>query len=51
VLLDARMRAYFDSSPDGTRFKGWLDQHSAELIGRIDDPTYGLMEIYFLRSR
>ena len=52
TTLDARMRAYFDSSEaaaDGDRFRIWLQQHSAELLGRVDDPTYGLMEIYRVR--
>jgi 4-amino-4-deoxy-L-arabinose transferase-like glycosyltransferase len=46
VLLDARMRAYFASSPDGARFSAWLARHSPQLIGRVDDPTYGLVELY-----
>jgi hypothetical protein len=49
VLLDARMRAYFDDLPpggDGDRFRAWLTAHSATVSGRVDDPTYGLMEIY-----
>ena len=51
VLLDARMRAYFDApevQADHDRFYGWLTQHTAQVIGRIDDPTYGLMEVYRL---
>jgi hypothetical protein len=51
VLLDTRTRAYFDSLPpggDGTRFSAWLDKHSARELGRIDDPTYGLMTVYLL---
>jgi 4-amino-4-deoxy-L-arabinose transferase-like glycosyltransferase len=51
VLLDARMRDYFASVPDGARFRAWLAAHSGELIGRVDDPTYGLLEVYFLKSR
>jgi hypothetical protein len=49
VLLDARMRGYFatpEAAADGVRFFAWLDQHAGQLIGRIDDPTYGLMEVY-----
>lgn len=49
VLLDPRMRGYFQSLPaggDGDRFSSWLAGHSAQVIARIDDPTYGLMEIY-----
>ena len=51
VLLDARMRDYFGSSEaagEGDRFQSWLQQHSARIVGRIDDATYGLMEIYLL---
>jgi hypothetical protein len=49
VLLDARMRAYFESQPaggSGDLFTAWLRAHSGQLIARIDDPTYGVMEIY-----
>jgi hypothetical protein len=49
VLLDARMRAYFDSAPasaDAALFQTWLARHDAQLLGQVDDPTYGLMEIY-----
>ncbi|HEY2592999.1 MAG TPA: hypothetical protein VGK33_03775, partial [Chloroflexota bacterium] len=49
VLLDARMRAYFESplaASDGALFRAWLASHDAQLVGSVDDPTYGLMEIY-----
>ncbi len=46
VLLDARMRDYFQTSADGPRFYAWLDQQGGTVVGRIEDPTYGLMEIY-----
>ena len=49
VLLDARMRDYFDQPEvraDHDRFYAWLGGHAAQVIGRIDDPTYGLMEVY-----
>ena len=46
VLLDGRMRTYLASVPDGERFSSWLSAHHAMLLGRIDDRTYGLMEIY-----
>jgi hypothetical protein len=49
VLLDARMRDYFDQPDvraDHDRFYAWLGAHAAQVIGRIDDPTYGLMEVY-----
>jgi 4-amino-4-deoxy-L-arabinose transferase-like glycosyltransferase len=52
VLLDARMRAYFDSpevAADRVRFTRWLAQHGGTVIGRVDDPTYGLMEVYRVR--
>ena len=49
VLLDARMRDYFNSpdvAADTARFFQWLEHHGGTVIGRVDDPTYGLMEIY-----
>jgi hypothetical protein len=53
VLLDGRMRAYFQSdglgSAEGASFRDWLEAQSAQLVGRVDDPTYGLMEVYRLR--
>ena len=48
VLLDPRMRTYFTSVPDGALFNAWLGKHNAVLLGRVDDPTYGLIEIYRL---
>jgi hypothetical protein len=52
VLLDERMRTYFDSpevAGDRARFYTWLTQRSGQLIGRVDDPTYGTMEIYSVK--
>jgi hypothetical protein len=54
VLLDARMRAYLNGpvEPDDqipARFHSWLSRHDVQLIGRVDDSTYGLMEIYRVR--
>jgi hypothetical protein len=49
VLLDQRLRDYFQSLPpggDGDRFNAWLAAHSGHVIARIDDPTYGAIEIY-----
>jgi hypothetical protein len=49
LLLDARMRAYFDApevAADHARLAGWMAAHSAELVGQVDDPTYGRMDIY-----
>ena len=55
VLLDARLRDYFNSNSPGVaadraRFNRWLEQHQGTLIGRVDDPTYGLMEVYRVQS-
>jgi 4-amino-4-deoxy-L-arabinose transferase-like glycosyltransferase len=52
VLVDARMRDYFNSpdvAADRARFFQWLEQHNGTVIGRIDDPTYGLMEVYLVQ--
>lgn len=49
VLVDSRMREYFNSprvARDRDRFNGWLQGHAGHVIGRVDDPTYGLMEVY-----
>lgn len=47
VLVDQRMRAYFAEADDvRSRFYDWLRRHDGQLIGQVDDPTYGLMEIY-----
>jgi hypothetical protein len=55
VLIDPRLRAYFASPEvqvDHDRLQSWLDRHSVSLIGSVDDPTYGLMEVYRVqRSR
>jgi hypothetical protein len=51
VLMDPRMRAYFstvaasnDEVP--TRFAKWLQRHRGRMIGSVDNPTYGLIEVY-----
>ena len=54
VLLDQRMRAYFAKpayrgQENAARFSQWLLRHDGRLIGRVDDATYGLMEIYQVR--
>jgi hypothetical protein len=51
VLLDPRVRAYLASDEyggreNGARLRAWLKDHGRSLAGRVDDPTYGLMEIY-----
>jgi len=37
------------AAADGQRFYSWLRQHDARLVGRVDDSTYGLMEIYLVQ--
>jgi hypothetical protein len=52
VLLDPRMRDYFNSpevAADRQRYANWLTEHQSDLIGRVDDPTYGLIEVYRLQ--
>jgi hypothetical protein len=54
VLIDPRMRAFFaDQSHGGVeagvRLAIWLRRHHAALVGRVDDRTYGLMEVYQVR--
>ena len=47
VLLDSRMRAYFDSpsaATDGALFRAWLTRHQGQLVGRVDDPTFVQLE-------
>ena len=46
-LLDARMRSFFEQSPD-TRLDlaGWLQARQARLVREVDDPTYGTMQVY-----
>ena len=49
VLLDVRMRDYFNSPEvraDRDRFNSWLERHAGRVIGQVDDPTYGLIEVY-----
>lgn len=50
VLIDHRMRHYFATSgaERAQQFDHWLKRHRGQLVGRVDDPTYGLMEIYRL---
>jgi len=50
VLLDHRMREYFASTAEGETNREllylWLTQHNAQLVGHVDDATYGAMDIY-----
>jgi hypothetical protein len=53
-LFDARLRTYFGptgdaSATDRERFASWMQRHNAQLTGTVNDPTYGLMEIYRLQ--
>ena len=53
LLLDDRLRTYFGpagdaSAADRARFESWLQRHQAQLLGSVDDQTYGRMEVYRL---
>ncbi|MBV9543354.1 MAG: hypothetical protein JOY61_03145 [Chloroflexi bacterium] len=55
LLFDSRLRTYFGpdgdaSQTDRERLSSWMRRHDAELVGTVDDPTYGRMEIYRLSS-
>jgi hypothetical protein len=54
LLFDSRLRTYFGPSGDAgaadrARFTSWMQKHVAILAGSVDDPTYGLIEIYRLQ--
>ena len=47
VLLDDRMRVYLSYDPRARAgFDAWLTASGARLADQVDDPTYGLMQIY-----
>ncbi|HLF28101.1 MAG TPA: glycosyltransferase family 39 protein [Anaerolineae bacterium] len=51
VLIDSRLREYFagDTQNGGANealFDRWLARHRAERVDRIEDPTYGVIEIF-----
>lgn len=47
VLIDPRMRETFAIDAQAAeQFQVWLTRHAGQVIGRVDDPTYGLMEVY-----
>jgi hypothetical protein len=47
VLLDDRMRTYLTYDPRARAgFEAWLTTSAARLADQVDDPTYGLMQIY-----
>jgi len=54
VLLDARIRGYLNAPAQPgdeipPQFERWLGRHDLQLLGQVDDATYGLMEIYRVR--
>jgi 4-amino-4-deoxy-L-arabinose transferase-like glycosyltransferase len=51
VLVDRHLRDYLAAAgaqgdPNPARFRAWLARHNGRVLGRVDDPTYGLIEIY-----
>jgi hypothetical protein len=47
VLLDDRLRSYLTYDPRARAgFETWLSTSRARLADQVDDPTYGLMQIY-----
>lgn len=49
VLFDERLRDYFSNTApieQKLEFFRWLDTHNGKIVGRVDDPTYGLVDIY-----
>jgi 4-amino-4-deoxy-L-arabinose transferase-like glycosyltransferase len=47
VLLDDRMRTYLTYDPRARAgFDAWVIASGARLADQVDDPTYGLMQIY-----
>jgi 4-amino-4-deoxy-L-arabinose transferase-like glycosyltransferase len=51
VLLDDRMRTYLSYDPRARAgFDAWLTASGAKLADQVDDPTYGLMQIYMPRA-
>lgn len=54
ILIDPRLRNYLDAAapPDhprheeATRFWAWMERRGARLVARVEDRTYGAMDIY-----
>jgi hypothetical protein len=53
VILDERMRAYFQRPGQGApvpeataAFWRWMERRGARVVLRVEDPTYGTMEVY-----
>jgi 4-amino-4-deoxy-L-arabinose transferase-like glycosyltransferase len=48
VLIDRGTREYFAGAGSDhlEGFHRWLGRHQGQLVGQVDDQTYGLMEIY-----
>jgi hypothetical protein len=50
ILLDARIRAYFDNVTDDPRTQeamAWIADRGYVRTAVIDDPTYGRMDVYW----
>jgi len=56
ILVDPRMRAYLDEpaarvgSADPGQITAWMASRGYQLDATVDDPTYGLMQIYWLQQ-
>src|SRR5690606_37774041 len=49
LLIDRRMQAYLDGNPAGAaQLEAWLARRPATMSARIDDQTYGPIEIYVI---
>jgi hypothetical protein len=47
VLVDERMQSYLTYDPRARAgFDAWLTESGARLADQVDDPTYGVMQIY-----
>ncbi len=47
VLIDPRIRETFAGNVQAAAtFQTWFDHHSVQLLGSVNDQTYGLIEIY-----
>lgn len=53
ILLDARMRAYFDTAADDPRPQAaldWMADRGYERMAVVEDVTYGRMDIYWVEG-
>jgi 4-amino-4-deoxy-L-arabinose transferase-like glycosyltransferase len=59
LLFDRNLQSFLDetSSPQSLRYRQgqdllrWMKNHSATLLGKVDDPYYGLMLVYRLDEK